>query len=653
MSSTQEFRLCVITDLHIGHPCKPEDFRIGELSDLVNKPNVSKALSNLITGERVDSLISCGDLIHDPNDPAALDQLHDFLVECTANNKANVCAVLGNHDLWERKNSKSGKDLVQMWRHFRDSAGGSGSSSAIAVDRPVIHRVGDELCDIFLLDNGWSAESPAWKEDDPPFGRLSDSSLRWLDKELAASKAIWAIVVSHFPLHYFVNDMQVGQKQISDLAEQRRRLHAVLENHPRAVIHLAGHTHEGRITHGQGAIEITTPAFNESRHFCRILTVRPDALSIETRCFDEKTKSFDKVRNVSWGPNVLGFQLGQQNDIVLSVEPDVKASPSYIDRLSAEEVRRLVREGFEKDRDRLREGVNRTTKNESAWEGYVGHSLQQMNESRKAFVEDINRYVLLYSVMLGAIFILANQAIQQPDRWLAVFEMFMAVGLTLYTMRILGLMRQKARASYSYYVASSFHAFVVHAAFCDSEPHTWMKHARNYLESVRKEDLKNLRDAGENSASWIRQAWAVLCGLFGGKPTAGICQWNDDAIRHNWQRIAEERWTKTSSHKNANNLFQSFDRAAKFSGWMLAGLCLIGLTMCGVKVFGVWDWSAKDDDAPPPASIQSPVPTPSVPALHDNGPMRPADDAREEGASAESAAHGAPVPEGSHAEAGG
>ena len=491
MSSTQEIRLCVITDLHIGHPCKPDDFRVGELSNLVNEPNVSEALSRLLKDKQVTTLICCGDLIHNPADPHACKDLEEFLCDCTEETDARVCGVLGNHDLWLETNGIGASNPWALWKGFPRRLGNKDFHLPRA--SPICCNLENSLCDVFLLNNAWDIDHDGtWKKGTEPFGTFSNADLAWLDQKLSGSSAKWSVVVSHFPLHYFVNDMTVDQHWITILRQERERLHAILEKYPRAVLHLAGHTHESRITHGQGAIEITTPAFNEKPHACRLLTITANTLSVETYVYQHN--KFTKSPSLMGNPQSITFQLGQANDVGLSLEgsdcdasqsrsghrmPAVSASPNdFSHKLIDSDIRRLVREGFEEDRDRLRDCANRTPKNESAWEGYVGHSLHLMNESRKAFVEDINRYALLYSVMLGAIFIVANQATQQPDRWLAVFEMFMAVGLTLYTMRILGLLRQKARASYSYYVASSFHAFVVHAAFCNSEPHTWMKHAK-------------------------------------------------------------------------------------------------------------------------------------------------------------------------------
>ena len=612
--SADEVTLCVITDLHIGHPCN--GFQIGRLTNLPDHPKVAAALNDLLKEKHVGTLVCCGDLIHDPADTNAIANLETFLGDCTKGTAANVCAVLGNHDLWLTANGARTCDPWISWNALTLRLQPNGQDLHIPRAGPTHLRLGRALCDVFLLNNAWATDSSgAWKAGTEPFGTLSEEDLRWLDGKLAGSDATWSIVVSHFPLHYLVNDMTVDQEWITLLSRERQRLHNILERYPRAVIHFAGHTHESRVTHGQGAIEITTPAFNEEPHACRLLRVREDALTVET--YTLENSAFKEVASLRANPHSITFQLGQQHDVDLAVGPANYQTPrsvtargtatpgtrptSFVDRLTDGDLRRLVREGFEMDMTRLRNRA-RAARNRNAWEGYVGHSLQQMNESRKAFVEDINRYVLLYSVMLGAIFILANQALNQPDRWLAVIEMFMAVGLTLYTLRILGLLRQKARASYSYYVASTFHAFVVHAAFCDSEPHTWMKHARNYLESVRKKNLVNVRTLNEQSRTWIRFATDTLAiatkRIFVAQRLAiDEDQWNADSIRRNWQRIAEERWTETSSHKNASNLFQSFDRAAAFSSWMLAGLCLIGITMCGLKASGVWDWRTTSEEA--------------------------------------------------------
>jgi 3',5'-cyclic AMP phosphodiesterase CpdA len=588
MQDAAETTLCVFTDLHIGHPCNG-GFHVGELKDLDQLPGVAIALNALLKERKVDALVCCGDLIHDPNDKAALPALASFFERCTAGTSASAYAVLGNHDLWKRA-IPNPADPEELWRSFPQTVG-VGRPVVIAADRSIGHRIGNDLCDVFLCANRWSDDARVWHENTPPFGTLSDDTLEWLDEALASSTAACAIVVSHFPLHYFVNDMTVGPKEIRRLSEERRRLHAVLAKHPRALLHFTGHTHESRVTHGHGAIEVTTPAFNESPHFCRLVTVRRTSVTLETRVFDPHATSFDKVVCNASNPPGHGFQLGGRQDTVVSLEPPEEPSTDYITRLDPDFFRRLVRQGFETERDHLRNRAEGHA-NESAWEGYVGHSLTQMNESRKAFVEDINRYVLLYTVMLGTIFVVANNALNAPGRIRPVAVMATALALTYYTRRILALLREKARASYSYYVASSIHAFVVHDAFSDSSPHTWMAHVRNYLNSVHKGNLDNLRNVHERpgespNPTWMRYAkhfrrFGFPCAAdrwSSNSPRRKETAWNADRVRNNWQRIVEERWAETSSHRNGGNLLQSFDTAAGMSARWLGVLLLIEVLM--------------------------------------------------------------------------
>jgi predicted phosphodiesterase len=260
-------KLCVLTDWHIGHPGNGKAFSINTpwpegASELADR------LSHLCTKETVDTLVCCGDLTH-TSTSEEIDRGVDFLVRAGCR---NTILTLGNHDLMDPA-------ALSRWR---DRLGHNGAiqwqDSVISLDD----------CEIILITSRWWYANNAlleWSPNRTPIGVFEDQQLKWLDEVLEAGRPVCpAVIVSHFPVTYWVNDGHIPTVHENSIFEnQAGKLWDIFARHPRVRMHLSGHTHETRITHCPWGVSVTTAAFNEVPFSIRIIDISSEAIRVETR----------------------------------------------------------------------------------------------------------------------------------------------------------------------------------------------------------------------------------------------------------------------------------------------------------------------------------------------------------------------------------
>ena len=604
----QAVSIVILTDLHFGR--HPEDFCLGSPVDLRDDNGSTGRLKARLLkhiddqSPEVDLIIVCGDLVHDTSEGDRdkskenadfKRSLRNFLGDLRGPEKKggpprSVHAIFGNHDLMA-----STVDMAEeAWRAVVDD-------EHFKVERLTKVSVGhNRLCEVFFIDNTWLAQGGddgAWfrgaGREPYPVGVIADESLEWLDQQLARSNAKCQIVVSHFPLHYWVHsrdgDPLPGVQHQAKLHEQRARLHSILCRYPRAVLHLTGHTHENRITHGEGAVEVTTAAFSESPHVCRVIKVENDSgdsVSVELKSFVYDGDQFSPPNFASRVPADLGYSLGDSGDSSLSFVVPAESGDAW--------VRRQVQNQFFKAAEKFRCSLNEN-KTHSLWEGYLGSVLTHLVEARTAYTDDIRNLSTLYSVLLVAAFSIGGFALADTRRLVALGLMGVAGVICFVAVLVTDVVKRKAEASYAFYVSAAIHAAVVHEALKLKSTHLWVSYVNGRLGEVTEADAKRCYEFDVPRRSLFRSIRPVRSSP-GFTPRPVNRGWlSEDWLESNWDRVVEMRWKDASAHGQRNNLYRVYGRLV-FIGWIVAcGFAVVSLLMVALALFFDVDWVKKPE----------------------------------------------------------
>lgn len=141
-------------------------------------------------------------------------------------------------------------------------------------------------------------------------------------------------------------------------------------------------------------------------------------------------------------------------------------------------------------------------------EGYVSRTIEQIEQSRKIFIDDIKQLIVLFSALFIASGIVVGFALEQ-DSLLMVGLLLIAAALPLAMLQlVIRAAKRKAWAAYQLYVTSATHAAVVHEALGLPCSHQWLARAKTCAESIEESEQQKC-----DILEWHRQvvwAWTNL-----------------------------------------------------------------------------------------------------------------------------------------------
>ncbi len=210
-------------------------------------------------------------------------------------------------------------------------------------------------------------------------------------------------------------------------------------------------------------------------------------------------------------------------------------------------------------------------KNEStAWEGYLGASVQHIAQSRSIFMDDAKQLItLVLAIFIGAAVLGSFASNEELSERESIVLWIAAITIVTFIFPIATAVEAKARAAYDLYVAAAIHAALLHEAVGHGESHEWFAHVHRNIAEIEDDDKCGIRDF--------------------------------DVAKH-WKRVLIERWMKSSSAANyrwnllkprSGNLLHSFNHLTRWSRIGAIAAMLLGLVFA---VFHIGDtYHSKDE----------------------------------------------------------
>ncbi len=115
--------------------------------------------------------------------------------------------------------------------------------------------------------------------------------------------------------------------------------------------------------------------------------------------------------------------------------------------------------------------------NSAVMEGYLAKTLDQIEHSRRVFIDDVKQLIVLISALFVAGGLVVHSALSQKEVVLALVLLFAASIPLLLIFLVIRFARHKAWAAYELYVTSAVHAAVIHEALGFAPSHHWMERA--------------------------------------------------------------------------------------------------------------------------------------------------------------------------------
>lgn len=199
----------------------PDEVRFAAVGDTGNGNEGQNAIARQMLSvqekSRFDLILFLGDNIYRNGEPKDFGKKFTIPYQKFIENGTELRAAIGNHDA----RSKDGVLLQQMMFQM-------GAKPFYSFTR------GNRLAEFFALDTNAFLTAKLTPE--------GEAQLRWFDRRLAASKAVWKIVFLHHSLYSSAKKHGWNSADREEMENVRRAIEPFLEKH-RVKLVLSGHDH--------------------------------------------------------------------------------------------------------------------------------------------------------------------------------------------------------------------------------------------------------------------------------------------------------------------------------------------------------------------------------------------------------------------------